>query len=246
MSKFHYLRRIGNSYFITEKVLYEPLGKFSAETIEAVFNFAYDMSFGKCGEHRDHRSGGQHHRRNGEIFANAFQGKLAECAVYLLFKDKFRISKPDFETYELGEWDKADFYLENYKISVKSTKSIGNLLLLETKDWDDNGVYLPNDESYDFTFLVRMTPFCEDIMKKNKMFYSDSVSKEILRRAVCNVDWEFDIPGFITLGELKTIICDGFVLPQNSMLNGGTRMDAENFYVQAGDMHDINDFEEYM
>ena len=163
MSKFNKLRREGNSYFITEKVLFEPLGRFGAETIEAVFKFAYDMSFGKGGEHRDHRSGGQHHRKNGEIFANAFQGKLAECAVYLLLKDKFNISEPDFETYELGEWDNADFYLDNYKISVKSTKSFGNLLLLETKDWNANGVYLHSEESYDFTFLVRMEPFCEDI-----------------------------------------------------------------------------------
>lgn len=246
MSVFHPLHRQLNSYYITEGIPFVPFRTIDADLVEVVFNFAYDMSFGNCGEHRDHRSGGQHHRRNGEIFANAFQGKLAECAVYLLFKDKFRISEPDFATYELGEWDKADFYLEDYKISVKSTKSIGNLLLLETKDWDANGVYLPNDETYDFTFLVRMNPFCADIMKKNKMYYSDSVPRDILRRIICNEDWKFDIPGFITLSELQTIIRDGFILPQNSMLNGGTKMDAENFYVQAGDMHNINDFEEYV
>ena len=219
-----------------------PLGSFNVATIETVFNFAYEMSFGKGGAHRDHRSGGTHHRRNGEIFANAFQGKLAECAIYNQFYRFCNISKPDFATYGLGEWDKADFYIDDYKVSIKSTKSFGNLLLLETKDWDDNATYLPNDEAYDFTFLVRMNPYCEDILKSNLWLYTDSVKVEELYKAITNSTWRYDIPGFVTLEDLKYIIRNNYVLPQKALLNGKMKMDAENFYVQAGDMHPISDF----
>ncbi len=45
------------------------------------FNFAYNMVFGE-GYHRKHRSGGQYSRKNGELFANTFQGKIAEFVVY--------------------------------------------------------------------------------------------------------------------------------------------------------------------
>lgn len=96
------------------------------------------MSFGGNGEHRNHRTGGTHQRKKGEIFANAFQGKLAECAIYNQFYNELDITEPDFETYGLGEWDDADFYINDFKISIKSTKSFGNLLLLETRDWNRN------------------------------------------------------------------------------------------------------------
>lgn len=239
---FNKLDTSGNNYFINNSIRFEPMGKFHSKTIRTVFDFAYAMSFGKGGEHRDHRSGGTYHRRNGEIFANTFQGKLAECAIYNHLNRFYDISKPDFETYGLGKWDSADFYIGNQKVSIKSTKSFGNLLLLETKDWDQNGVYLPNQESYDFTFLVRMNPYCEDILKSRRLLYKDTVDPEQLYYLVCDNTWQYDIPGYVTLEDLKFIIKNNFILPQHSMLNGKTRMDAENYYVQSGDMRPIDDF----
>lgn len=35
------------------------------------------------------------------------------------------------------------------------------------------------------------------------------------------------------------MINHGYIIPQNAMLNGSTRMDAENYYAQAGDMSGI-------
>ena len=239
---FNKLDVSGASYFINSRMSFEPIGTFRPETVRKVFDFAYEMSFGKGGEHRDHRSGGTHRRRNGEIFANTFQGKLAECAIYNLLYKQCDISPPDFATYGLGEWDKADFYIDNHKVSIKSTKSFGNLLLLETKDWNEDGVYLPNDEAYDFTFLVRMNPYCEDILRRNRLLLSDTVDIEQLYSIVCNNIWEYDIPGFVTLEDLKYVIRNGFILPQSSMLNGRTKMDAENYYIQSGDMRSINEF----
>lgn len=61
------------------------------------------MSYG-TGEHRN---GGELNRKNGEIFINTFQGKLAELAVYneiyKLSNDVYKkLSIPDFNIFGLG------------------------------------------------------------------------------------------------------------------------------------------------
>lgn len=230
--------------FINSSVKFVSIATFKAETIEKVFEFAYGMSFGKEGEHRAHRSGGTHQRRMGEIFANVFQGKLAEFAFYNAAHGKLEIDLPDLAKWDLGKWDDTDFIVMNKKINIKSTKSFGNLLLLETKDWNKDGLYIPNMEkkssTYDYFILVRMKPFCEDIMKKNKIFYSDFTDKEDLKTKILFEKWEYDIPGWISHEDLKTIINDGHIIKRGELLNGRTKMDAENYYVQSGDMKEIN------
>lgn len=230
------------NYNVTKKVDFSSVGIFKHETIKKVFQFSYDMSFGNKGEHRDHRSGGKHQRRKGEIFSNTFQGKLAECAIYNSLYNKLEISEPDFKTYGLGKWDLADFVINNKKISIKSTKSFGNLLLLETKDWNSAGIYIPNKEAYEYIFLVRMKPYCEDILKKIDMLYSDKADKERLNKIISDKKWEYDIPGFITLEELRYIINNQYIIPQNVFLNESVKMDAENYYIQAGDLHPLKEF----
>lgn len=181
-------------------------------------------------------------RKNGEIFANTFQGKLAECAVYNELHNKTDITMPDFDTYELGKWDTVDLKINGYEVSVKSTKAFGNLLLLETKDWNENGVYLPNRAPYDYTLLVRMNPYCEDILKRARLLYSDTADISVLNNIICGESWKYDFAGFISLDELQYIIRNRLILPQGAMLNRRTKMDAENYYVQAGDMHEISEF----
>lgn len=90
----------------------------------------------------------------------------------------------------------------------------------------------------------RMNPYCEDILKKARMLYSNEANRALLLENICSQRWEYDIPGFVTLEELKYIIQNRFILPQGAMLNGKTSMDAENYYVQSGDMHSINEFRE--
>ena len=105
-----------------------------------MLDFAYDMTFGRTGEHRAYRSGGQKIRRNGEQFINTYQGKIAECGVFLyLWNNGIKIGedhqmvsiieKPDFETWELGRWDTVDILCNGKKLNIKSTKHYGNLLL---------------------------------------------------------------------------------------------------------------------
>ena len=126
--------RPDGKYFTARKP-FKSLGAFKDYTIEKVIKFAYDMTFGASGAHRAHRSGGTHVRNNAEIFADAFQGKLAEFAVYNQLYKNHSINVPDLDVWNLGQWDDTDFIIDGKKAAVKSAKSFSQLLLLETKDW---------------------------------------------------------------------------------------------------------------
>jgi len=155
-----------------------------------------------------------------------------------------KLSKPDFDIYGLGEWDDSDIELGEIKISVKSTKFYGNLLLLETKDWNKHGEYIPNINSnknslYDYFILVRIKPDGEKIMRNNRLLYSNDIEKEYLYSLIKYEKWEYDIAGYITREDLKYLINNDFILPQKSLLNGTIPMDAENYYIQSGDMRNF-------
>lgn len=243
MSNFKYLNRIANSYYVNKPALFSPIGTLNPDLVEEIFDFAYQMTFGRKGEHRSYRAGGTHQRRNGEIFANTFQGKLAEYALFCALTSLgIDVDKPDLSVFGLGEWDTVDLMIGNKSVSVKSTKSFGNLLLLEERDWDNQANYIPNGDGYDYTFLIRMSPFCEDIMRKNRCLYSDSITEANLKQTVLAENWTYDIPGYVTREDLIQIINGGFILPRGSMLNGKIRMDASNYYIQAGDMRNLSSF----
>lgn len=235
-----------NVYEFTSTKNFNKIHDFKKESVKLAFNFAYNMSFGGKGEHRDHRSGGEKKRKNGEIFINTFQGKLAEFGIYNEFhRNNITIEKPDLETYELGKWDKYDFEVNDKKIAVKSTKNYGQLLLLETKDWNSKGEYKPNlsteDAIYDYFILVRISPSGEDIMKKNRLLFLNEIDKYILEKIILSESWCYDIPGFINHKELVYVIDNKFILPKGSQLGPKTIMDAENYYIQSGDMHEISE-----
>ena len=242
------LRQEGNRYFIDNKKIFQSIKIFKDDTIDRVFEFAYAMTFG-AGEHRDHRSGGSMSRKKGQIFINTFQGKLSELGVYITFFKENReaydkLSEPDFNVYGLGEWDSSDIEFGKIKISVKSTKFYGDLLLLETKDWSKKGEYIPNlsiekSSVYDIFVLVRIKPDAEKMMKERKILYSNSIDKEELYSLIKSTKWEYDIPGYITNEDLKFLINNDFILPKKSLLNGKILMDAENYYIQSGDMRNF-------
>lgn len=235
-----------NSYRVNHRKEFIRNGIVTLDDVEECFEFAYGMTFGGQGAHRDHRSGGQARRPLGEIFINTFQGKLAEFALYnyAVRVGSFSLEPPDTEMMELSRWDSFDMMIDGMAINVKSTKKRGNLLLLETKDWDDEGNYIPNAEfgceSYDFFVLARVDPDGERVMREHGLLYLDDADEDDLRDAVYSERWRVNLAGFITGEELiGGAISAGQILPQNSLLNGSTRMDAENYYVQCGDMHDI-------
>lgn len=243
------LIKVGNNYHVQHKKHFFAYATMLQSDRQECFEFAYNMTYAKIGEHRDSRSGGTLHRTAGQIFINTFQGKMAEFALYrYLQSHQIDMEKPDTKEYKKGIWDSFDLDCQNKHISVKSTKSYGQLLLLETKDWNDDGEYVPNLLSdvakYDYTVLVRFKPDGEKIMRDQKLLYQDESNipdniKEILSKTIGEMEWQYDFPGFIYHGELVKMIREKCIIPKNAMLNGKTRMDAENYYFQVGNMHSI-------
>lgn len=237
---FTKLTQNGNAFNINKSIPFVPR-PVTKDLIIEVFNFSYNMTFGKVGEHRGYRTGGQYSRKNGELFCNTFQGKLAEFTVYNeLVKMGFNLDRPDLKAWGLGKWDETDLIINGKKLSIKSVAFFSNLLLLETKDWNNNGIYLPNNTSYDFTVLVRIKPDIKQIFRKNGIFHENEIAIDKLHNIVLIENYSYDIPGYITNIDLKNIIANGFILPQNSLLNGTTKMDASNYYIQSGELKKLS------
>ena len=168
------LNSVDNSkFYIPQKIVFDPNSVNQSHVLE-VSNFAYDMTFGNKGEHRNYRSGGTHSRKNGEIFCDTFQGKLAE---FFFFEASMRLGvscpKPETERWGRGEWDDQDFIINNKGISIKSMAFFSNLLLLETKDWDLNGTYIPNQKKYDLFVIVRIKPDLKSVFKSKRILFSN-------------------------------------------------------------------------
>lgn len=225
---------------------FNALNSISEETINICKKFAYEMSFGSKGEHRANRSGGKNRRRKGEIFCDAFNGKLGEFAVHQFFSsNNIHFPKPDLNIYGLGKWDDTDFHYNGYYIAVKTTKHFGNLLLLEQEDWDQNGHYKPNYDSefkgkYDAIILVRINSDIVKRFKINKKYYSDFINESELNKIFFQFKCSYDIPGYASQSMLQNAINNKQLIEQGSYLGEKTHMDATNYYIQSGDLQNIN------
>ena len=217
------------------------------EYVDIVFNFAIDMATKVKGEHRDHRSGGTHKRSPKEVFADTFQGKIAEFGVYKYFKDKgIIVSEPDLTRMPLGQWDSVDIIVNGFKMCVKSAAYYSNSLLLEVKDWDEEGRYKPNIEKdggeYNYFLFCRVKPNLKELLINKKSEYKHN--KEKLLELVKKEKWEIDIPGFISREDFKFLIENQFIIYQDDYLGETTVMDADNYYCQSGDLHPIEELVE--
>ena len=230
-----------NRYTPNRKRRFDSTSILSQEAINACFDFAYDMTFGGKGQHRENRTGGLAIRNNYSIFLDAFHGKLCEFAVLEHLKNEgIEISPPDLQPYAKGEWDCIDFTVEGFNVAVKSSKYFANLLLLETADWDMNGKYIPTpDYNVDFFILVRLK---DPVITNPSSFNRNDVPIEELRRTLgWNPQFYYDFGGVISAEHLNVMITNNFVIKQGDSL-ASTIMDADNYYCQTGDMDTINDF----
>ncbi|MDM8160583.1 hypothetical protein QUH73_12225 [Labilibaculum sp. K2S] len=232
-------------YFITAKREFKAVA-IDRITIVACFDFAWRMVFGE-GHHRRHRSGGKQERKRGELFANTFQGKLAEFVTYreLLKRGFADVEKPDTGIYGKGIWDDADLEYRGKRINIKSAAFFSNLLLLEAKDWNGKGEYIPNlangtKQHYDFFLLVRTKPDSKKLLKHHQLFYSNELDFEQLKEIILGEKWTFDFAGVCTQETIRHIIGEGYRLPQNALLNGKIKMDATNYYIQCGDLKEFD------
>ncbi len=217
------------------------------EYIDKVFSFAVDMAKKVEGEHRDHRSGGKHKRTPLEVFADTFQGKIAEYGVYKYFKDKgITVSEPDLTRMPLGQWDSVDIVVNGKKLCVKSAAFFSNSLLLEVKDWDEEGRYKPNIEKdggeYNYFLLCRVKPNLKELLNNKQSEYNHK--RERLLELLKKEKWEIDIPGYISREDLIFLIDNKFVIYQDDYLGKTTVMDADNYYCQSGDLHPIEELVE--
>lgn len=234
----------GNSYFITNKVPFSKI-QIDKESILNSLNFSLKMSFGE-GFHRGHRSGGSIIRNQVEVFSNTFQGKLSEyCLIDFLKKNGFTIeSTPDTSIHGKGIWDTIDLIYKTKKINIKSCAFFSNLVLLETKDWNNEGEYIPNINTeysiYDYFVLVRIKDDVKSFFYKQNL-NENNIIKDI-RQKIESSKFYYDIPGFFTTITLKYIIENGYVIPKNSLLNNKTKMDAENYYIQSGNLKKMEFF----
>ncbi|PBJ11085.1 hypothetical protein [Flavobacterium sp. ACN6] len=231
------LEQKDNNYFITSKKTFEENAVDTA-FVKQAFDFAYEMVYGE-GFHRICRSGGQLHRSDKEIFQNTFQGKLAEIVLYQNLKlQNIDVESPDFSIHGKGIWDETDLKANGRFICVKSAAFFSNLFLLETKDWDFEGRYVPNHDNlniavYDFFVLVRIKPDIKFILKKI------TESKENLWQEIEKTVWFYDIPGCSSIVTIRHIIKNQYVIPKKALLNAKTKMDAANYYIQSGDLHHL-------
>ena len=227
------------NFYIPRKKVFSPI-LIKKSYIDEVLKFSFNMTFGQDGEHRNHRSGGQYHRKKGEIFCDTLQGKLGEFFVYQNIKNTGLISnKPDTQTWNLGKWDDVDLLINGKNINIKSMAHFSNLLLLETRDWETDGTYTPNKKVYDYFVIVRIKPDLKSIFKKNRILYSNNIGMSEIQTIFSDIEFQGDIPGFITNKKLVEVIKGNQILPQGSMLNGKVKMDAENYYVISSDFDDF-------
>ncbi|WP_277291522.1 hypothetical protein [Streptococcus orisratti] len=199
------------------------------EHIREAFEFSYSMAF-VDGFHRNKRSGGIHNRSAYEVFVNTFRGKIAEFVVSDYFTGQGReVSQIDLSVMGVGDWDSADLLVDEISISIKATKHFGQLLLLETKDWNDDGQYIPNlshekQSHYDYFILVRTKV---DIPDKNNSLFS----KEKLKKIIFEKQISAEISGVLSNYDfVNQIIKYKYIIYQNDLLNGKISMDADNYY----------------
>ncbi|WP_288456114.1 hypothetical protein [uncultured Acinetobacter sp.] len=248
---FRKLTESNNNYEINSKVSFGngTKAEWSTLDLEKVFVFSWNMTFGATGEHRSYRSGGQVIRDNLQKFCDVFIGKLGELAFFNISKKREKVDKIteiDYDCYGLGKWDSSDFLInDKYHIAIKTTKHFGNLLLLEEKDWivrDGKAIYLPNQnfESkgiYNFLFFSRVKTDIHDLIKQENFSKDTDINylKSIFFNQIMNaVSISLEVVGYVSNQDLVKIIEEDYILPQNSLLNKTTQMDASNYYIQSG------------
>lgn len=207
----------------------------SKEGIDKCFDFAYEMSMGE-GHHRSHRTGGTHQRSSLEIFWDALRGKLAEYHVHEYFNNG-DVSEVDWSIEGEGIWDEFDLKINDKIISVKSTKHFGNLLLLETKDYDADGKYIPSNQQYDYFMMVRV----KMDVPCNISYGSWDKGKNALHDIISNIPIQAELTGILSNYDfVNQIMKYRYIIRKGQRLNNNTLIDADNYYVHVAELEPID------
>ncbi|WP_010249798.1 hypothetical protein [Myroides injenensis] len=222
----------------------------SLNQIKQALDFAYSMVYAD-GHHRAYRSGGSITRKKGEQYCNTFQGKLAEIVLYDFLRINYsdiKVSEPDFYIMGKGLWDDTDLKInDKFNVSIKSMAFFSNLLLLETKDWDQQGAYIPNLSTdnnglYDYFIIVRLKEDIKQLFRHQKLFYSDeNIDKDKIKRIILSKKWYFDVPGCASLKTIIHLIKNKNILAKGALLNNSVTMDAENYFCEVSKLRPLEE-----
>lgn len=236
---------IDSSKFGTKR---EHLVEITDSDFEKAFNFSYAMTFGKQGKHSSSsftRDSG-YKRTLGEIFVHALQGKLSEIATYNHSVAKGnQCNEVDFSIGRLDYWDNIDLAINNLNVSVKSTKGYSMFLLLEVKNYDQNGNYR---YPYDGQSLIDLFLLCrvqsesgesiEGVLKSKQWLYSKELDREPLYKELNMRKWLVELTGFISKKKLvEHVIKAGHIMKKGiKMGTSDEPMKVDNYYVHVSDL----------
>jgi hypothetical protein len=90
---------------------------------------------------------------------------------------------------------------------------------------------------------VRINPDTEEVLRKFRQNKNEKLDVTLadLRSLIMALEWEYDIPGYITNADLVSVISNNLLIPKGALLNNAVKMDAENYYVQAGDLRPMSE-----
>lgn len=226
----------GSHYYVVCCPVYFYKGtSFSIEDVKKCSQFAYEVS--QRPEAFDNKI-----RSEFQIFLDTLEGKLGEEAVYhQLMNIGFQVSPINFEKYPRGQWDTTDLVISvngNIKnIQIKTTKCFGQLLLLSKKDWDKQGLYIPDrnihqnldfDGRYDLIIFQRISLNTREIKKNIESQFQIAKAKnnfnDLLKKIIEYFEGEeklfqYDKARFITYSELTNqIIGKNYLIRKNDYL----------------------------
>lgn len=225
------------------------MGTLTPSVIELAGDFAMRMTYLGEGQHKATRSGGLHKRNQREIFSDTFQGKLAEFALLQIlspYLDKTYLA-PSLLAAPLGYWEASDVLGPGISIEVKSTKPFGNLLLLEKENWNSSGEYRHGTDGsatrISHVALIRISPSIHEHARMLEQKYMTGKADKVgLTNELLRHKWTFDIAGFARREDLQQVFRAQQLLRQGSMLGpNGVRMDADNYYIQTGDLRPLSE-----
>lgn len=221
---------------------FKPDFFLSYQDYSDIFDFAYNMAFGDSIEsgkkskskHRATRSGGSDRRSQKDIFLSAFEGKIGEVCVYRKLLNHFTdVSAPDFDIYSRGQWDGGDLTCHGLNISIKTSLSYSQLLLLEFNDYGSSqgkAFYRHSPESQDIIVMCRISKAIMDRVRDSINAGTLVDDKDAIYQSLSNY-YLAELSGYIGNKDLNHLIENNIVVHQGVMLKGKMPMDATNYYV---------------
>ena len=225
--RFTSLKEENGIYFETSKKNFKPIFSVNEYVKDSVIWAVSQKHFKAKG--RDAKT----------IIRNAIQGKIGEFGLYKYFKSAgYDIDLPDLEIRGFGEYDSGDLFVRDKKIQIKTTKSYYNLLLLDKKDWDENGNYKYDKDEvkkpYSAFFLCRIKPSVDEVIPLDIDYTIDNIME-----CISNANFRIDIPGFADMNDFKECITGERYLKCKNYL-GKLKLEKDIYYFQAGDLKDID------